>query len=83
MNKIIFTCGDTNGIGPEIVIKTLNRVFSSGMTKLYFACPENIFKEAAKITIPVFPFEIVKSFKYHSSENIVTIINTGQTKGVV
>ena len=45
MNKFIFTCGDINGIGPEIVIKALNHLVEKRKNdRFYFICPSNVFK---------------------------------------
>ena len=50
MNKFVFTCGDINGIGPEIVIKTLNLITRyKTPNKFYFICPLNIFKAPRNI----------------------------------
>jgi 4-hydroxythreonine-4-phosphate dehydrogenase len=80
MNKYFFTCGDTNGIGPEIVIKTLNRVFSNQQAKFYFACPANVFEAAVKIAEPEFSFEIIKVNRQHSGTERVTVLDTGNVK---
>jgi 4-hydroxy-L-threonine phosphate dehydrogenase PdxA len=47
MKKFVFTCGDINGIGPEIVIKTLNRIHETG-DKYIFLCPGNVFENTIK-----------------------------------
>lgn len=60
MKKFVFTCGDINGIGPEIVIKTLDKISSKTKNKFYFFCPSNVFKEATRSVKPKFKYEIVK-----------------------
>ena len=60
MKKFVFTCGDINGIGPEIVIKTLNEISSKTKNKFYFVCPSDVFKETTKFVKPKFKYEIVE-----------------------
>ena len=80
MKKFIFTCGDVNGIGPEITIKTLNAGKSTSL-KYYFLCPALVFEKLARTVLPKFEFEIANNFKQsnHSSE-IVTVINIPNIK---
>lgn len=66
--KFIFTCGDINGIGPEIVLKAINALHVENHTKIYFLCPEGIFSDTLKFITPTFNFEIVKTFE-HASED--------------
>jgi 4-hydroxythreonine-4-phosphate dehydrogenase len=68
MRKFIFTCGDINGIGPEIVIKTLNRICSQKNTQFYFVCPANVFSETIRNIKPKFKYEVVKKF----DKNLIT-----------
>lgn len=45
MNRIVFTCGDINGIGPEIVLKTLQRLSDrKEKTQITLISPVNIFE---------------------------------------
>ena len=39
MSNYAFTCGDVNGIGPEIVVKTLNKLKHTSKRKIIFICP--------------------------------------------
>ncbi|GBD89039.1 4-hydroxythreonine-4-phosphate dehydrogenase 1 [bacterium BMS3Abin03] len=60
MNNFCFTCGDINGIGPEIVIKALNKITLKESTdKFYFVCPSKIFLETSLNTRLKFDFEII------------------------
>jgi len=43
MNSYIFTFGDINGIGPEIVVKAISKIYKRKNTHIYFVCPKNIF----------------------------------------
>ncbi|RKY90366.1 MAG: 4-hydroxythreonine-4-phosphate dehydrogenase PdxA [Ignavibacteriae bacterium] len=80
MNKFVFTCGDINGIGPEIVIKTLNQISRyKTPQKFYFICPSNIFQAVALRIKPTFDYEIVNQ-KYRDSSAVVTVINSGTAK---
>jgi 4-hydroxythreonine-4-phosphate dehydrogenase len=80
MNKFVFTCGDINGIGPEIVIKILNQITRHKTSdKYFFICPLNIFQAATLHIKPTFTYEIVNKKKQGSSAS-VTVINPGMAK---
>jgi 4-hydroxythreonine-4-phosphate dehydrogenase len=79
MNKYIFTCGDINGIGPEIVIKTLNKIYNIKNSKFYFVCPKNVFERYSDITKPKFNFNISSYFE-DSDNSLVTVIDIGNFK---
>lgn len=74
-----FTCGDTNGIGPEIVLKTLNRINLSSQ-KIIFICPKNIFDNTIKIIKPNFEYKIVKKLPDKFNKNEIVVLDTGYTK---
>ena len=77
MNKFVFTCGDINGIGPEIVIKSLNKITSKKSSqKFYFICPANIFNNIIEHINPNFEFEITSNLKNESSV-LVTVLDIG------
>ena len=81
MKKFAFTCGDINGIGPEICIKTFNKVFAPTKVKIYLYIPSNIFEEAAKLVKPTFDYEIQNKIEEVSELNkLVTIIDLGKVK---
>lgn len=61
MNKFVFTCGDINGIGPEIVQKTLNRVLNAGNIKVYYLCPAETFERISEKIPPAFDYEILNN----------------------
>ena len=63
MNKILFTCGDINGIGPEIIIKSLNYVIKNSKNKYYVICPQNTFHKTSKFVKPDFDFSYVEKFQ--------------------
>jgi 4-hydroxythreonine-4-phosphate dehydrogenase len=63
MNKILFTCGDVNGIGPEIIIKSLNSVFKNSKNKYYVICPQDTFHKTSKLVKPEFDFSYVEKYQ--------------------
>ncbi len=71
MRKFAFTCGDVNGIGPEIVIKTINKITSKNHSQIVFICPKNIFNETLKIVSPKFNFHFSKNLKEENSNDIL------------
>ncbi len=79
MNKFIFTCGDINGIGPEIVVKSLNNIAGNSKNKFYFICPQNIVEHIFKSVKPAFQFEYIKSIKA-DTPNKVSIITLPDVK---
>ncbi len=81
--KLFFTCGDCNGIGTEIVIKTLAHFHKKNKHKLFFAVPKNIFKEGLNLLKLDFDYEVVKKIELSSNnKNVVSIINLGNNKTV-
>jgi 4-hydroxythreonine-4-phosphate dehydrogenase len=61
MSRVIFTCGDINGIGPEISIKLFSKLFSQKSDKsIAFICPVNVFEHYYK--------KLNVQFKYHLTE---------------
>jgi 4-hydroxythreonine-4-phosphate dehydrogenase len=59
MDKFVFTCGDINGIGPEIALKSLNNITSNYKnSEFIFVIPENVFKSSIKLIKPTFKFYI-------------------------
>lgn len=78
MNTFIFTCGDINGIGPEIVIKTLNGLQTFLNYKFIFICPVNIFLNEYKNSGADFNYSIVESLtRTEDFENQFTILDSG------
>lgn len=77
MNRFVFTCGDINGIGPEIAIKALNRLTSQNKSSEFiFIIPEKVFNQTKKIVVPEFEFHIVQKLKpTQKTFPVVTILN--------
>lgn len=67
MNSILLTCGDVNGIGPEIIIKTLNALqrdagtpnvpASEGSIRVF--CPKSVFEYTARFVKPEFSYRFL------------------------
>jgi len=74
-NSFAFTCGDINGIGPEIVVKTLNKIYSPHSHTLVFICPHNVFNNTIKLVKPTFKYIMVKKLtgSYQSGENVLIL----------
>ncbi len=81
MSRFVFTCGDINGIGPEIVIKTLNKI-TKGKTRnqFIFICPQNIFKRIAIKTKPSFDYAYSTSIENIKDRNEVVIVTLKDVK---
>lgn len=83
MKTFIFTCGDVNGIGPEIVVKTLNRLKNSNH-RFVFIIPENAFEKAAGIVKPSFDYLISKGEDIKNDHQVIINVlkkiplNTGE-----
>jgi 4-hydroxythreonine-4-phosphate dehydrogenase len=76
MRRIVFTCGDINGIGPEIALKAINKISSrSKKTQLILIIPENVFRNTKKIVKPTFKYNLTNDIKSAiSSDELVTIL---------
>lgn len=80
MLKFVFTCGDINGIGPEIVVKSLNKITAiNPSTKFFFLCPSNILEVTFSNINPSFGYEVIEEpndgFSYQ-----VSILDLGKAK---
>ena len=79
MSNFIFTCGDVNGIGPEIVIKSLNKLCNSTNHNFIFITPKNVFNTNTRNIKPTFTYNFVNRL----SDNInsrVTIFKLPDSK---
>jgi 4-hydroxythreonine-4-phosphate dehydrogenase len=82
-NKFVFTCGDTNGIGPEIVLKTLIKIADKNDDKYFLIIPRNIFNAAVEKIKPEFSFEFISDPSAASSKlNILPLDNAPIKKGM-
>jgi 4-hydroxythreonine-4-phosphate dehydrogenase len=80
--NIIYTCGDTNGIGPEIVFKTLRHFKNKQKDcKKFFIVPRNVFLLTADITPLDFQCELIDDFADASSDKqIISIVTLPDVK---
>ncbi|VAX23439.1 4-hydroxythreonine-4-phosphate dehydrogenase [hydrothermal vent metagenome] len=81
MDKFIFTCGDTNGIGPEISLKAIDKLYAPKKYKLIIPIPLNVFEFYADKVKFKFPFNIVKKIDETGfNSDAVTIFDLGNVK---
>ena len=76
-NRYIFSCGDINGIGPEIVIKALNLIAGKRGAQFIFTCPENVFNATSTFITPGFKYKTVSTIGEIQDEKII-LFNTGK-----
>lgn len=81
MNRIVITCGDINGIGPEISIKTIRKVYNPKKSKIYIAIPSTVFNYYLHHLKFKFPYEISKSaIKLNTNPDVVSVLDIGNSK---
>jgi len=69
MKRFVFTCGDINGIGPEISLKALNKLCSRHKsTQFILIIPENIFRTTARLVKPLFTYKIIEDSEFNTSQ---------------
>lgn len=76
IKTFIFTCGDINGIGPEIVVKTLNRIWRKKGNRYIIICPANVFKKYSSSLDPALNFSTVNNINAAADGKIV-LFDTG------
>jgi 4-hydroxythreonine-4-phosphate dehydrogenase len=75
MKRIVFTCGDINGIGPEIAIKVLNKISSRNKeAQFILIIPENVFKKTSLLIRPLFNYQIVNDLGFKNNKPSKVII---------
>ncbi len=63
MNRFVFTCGDINGIGPEVAIKALNKIHTRNIqTQFILIIPKNSFDSTSKIVSPKFDYKVYSKY---------------------
>lgn len=81
MRTLAFTCGDINGIGPEICIKAINNIYQPSERKIVLFCPANVFENSSSVYNASFSYQIVNELKSRSNNSeTVTIVNIGKFK---
>ncbi len=69
MKRIVFTCGDINGIGPEIALKALNKISSRNKeAQFILIIPENVFKKTSLLIRPLFKYQIVNDLGFKNNK---------------
>ena len=77
-HTFIFTCGDTNGIGPEIALRSINKLFIKYKNKFILTIPKNVFEKYHGLLSIDFPYKIVNSKEeINKSGGHVTIFDIG------
>ncbi len=76
-NRYIFSCGDINGIGPEIVIKALNHIAGKRKAQFIFICPENVFNATSSFITPKFNYKTVTKINEMQDDTVI-LFNTGK-----
>jgi 4-hydroxythreonine-4-phosphate dehydrogenase len=71
MNTFIFTCGDINGIGPELIIKSLNKIHRHPDKKFIALMPYNIFELTSRIVKPEFKFIVTKKLNELDNKDVI------------
>jgi 4-hydroxythreonine-4-phosphate dehydrogenase len=71
MNTFIFTCGDINGIGPELIIKSLNKLHTLPDKRFIVLIPYNVFELTAGIVKPEFNFIVSNKQKDLDSGGVI------------
>ncbi len=77
MRKFVFTCGDINGIGPEICVKTFNKIFNPKKYGILFVCPANVFEVIIRKIKPEFKYSIIKNLKEFKPDR-VNVLDLGK-----
>lgn len=72
--SFVFTCGDINGIGPEISLKAIANIRSRFKKKIVFLCPEQVFDSVRKFVSFEMHYEIISSFSEISDDDSVISI---------
>ncbi|MGE5402233.1 MAG: 4-hydroxythreonine-4-phosphate dehydrogenase PdxA [Ignavibacteriales bacterium] len=81
MKKFVFTCGDINGIGPEIVQKSLNKIYSPEQYKFYYLCPADTFERVSEMIQPSFEYKVCDWQQgLTDSSSKVVVINIGKSR---
>ncbi len=80
LKKFLFTCGDVNGIGPEICIKALNSLFGKRNEKYVLVIPKNVFRKITSKINADFPFKFVDQNSIGNDKKFISVIDIGNVK---
>lgn len=79
-NKILFTCGDVNGIGPEISLKLFYSLLKNkSKHHLVFFCPANVFRFYYEMLPLKFKYRVIKNID-DTEANYLNLIEMSDTK---
>jgi 4-hydroxythreonine-4-phosphate dehydrogenase len=81
MNSYAFTCGDINGIGPEIAVKTLNELLPKENSRFILIIPEDVFEDYyARLNLN-FSYKLVRKVSHiNASSEQCIILSAGKSK---
>jgi len=82
MSRIVFTCGDINGIGPEIALKALNKISSKNKkTQFILIISQNVFETTSELIKPKFDYKVTDELesKNHNFDQVL-VFATGSAK---
>ncbi len=72
--KFLFTCGDINGIGPEISLKLFNQLLKKKSTDHFiFICPLNVFEYYQKSLKTKLEYKVISNVS-ESEQNIINLL---------
>lgn len=78
MQNFIFTCGDINGIGPEICVKAVNRIYNPSRFSITIISPLNVFRKSIAKIKPAFKYSVIsESDAINHSDGKVKILDLG------
>lgn len=84
MKKFVFTCGDINGIGTEICLKTFSKIYKKKNKKIIFVSPSNVFLEDYRKLNLKFAFDINKKFdELSKNEDVISVLDIGKPKRTI
>lgn len=81
MKRFVFTCGDINGIGPEIVIKSLQQLTYNDDIKLIYCCPKNVFTKSVGFLENKIKYKAVASIEEVANcKEKICVLDLGKAK---
>ena len=76
-----FTCGDVNGIGPEICLRTFNKILPKRNYRVVYFCPANVFIDSCQNVNPGFEFIITKKWADLKNSTLpLTVYDIGNSR---
>lgn len=79
--RIVFSCGDINGVGPEIILKSIKKIYASCSDSAIIAAPFELIKELALQLKLDIDFIAVNNFEsIVSGKNVVNVIDLKKFK---